>query len=193
MRETGALGPQKPGTDRWSTLHWHAAGLPTMTPIGMINYCLDNSIVHAVNMLCQDIAKKVHNGEAARNRAIKAAKTAHAAQNPGGPPPALADDPPPLDNPKKQVLVSTSSALSTTKTSRTAPISQANADLFTGRSNLPGGLWAPAVAYRPVGAPLQSGGVSNSASMHMICPKLDTRNPFPHPRGFSFAAFGWKW
>ena len=80
MREAGALGPQKAGTDRWSTLHWHAAGLPTMAPRGMINYCSDNAIVDAVNMLCQDIAKKVRNGEAARNRAIKAHKTAYAAQ-----------------------------------------------------------------------------------------------------------------
>jgi len=158
----------------------------------MINYCSDNSIVHAVNMLCQDIAKKVRNGEAARNRAIMAAKTAHAAQYPGNPPPALADDPPPLDNPKKQVLVSTSSAPSTTKTSRTAPISQANADLFVQLSKRPGGLWAPAVAYRPVGAPLQGGGGPNSAIMHMICPRLDQRNPSPDPVGFSFAAFGWK-
>ena len=29
--------------------------------------------------------------------------------------------------------------------------------------------------------------------MHMICPRLDIRNPFPHLGGFTFAAFGWKW
>jgi len=140
MKETGALGLQKAGTDRWSTLHLHAAGLPTMVPRGMINCCSDNSIVNARNMLCQDIAKKVHNGEAARNRAIKAAKTAHTAQYPGDPPPVLADYPPPLDNAKKQVLVSTSSATSTTKTSRTAPVSQVNADHFAQLSKRPGGL-----------------------------------------------------
>jgi len=54
MRETEALGPQKAGTDRLSTLHWHAAGLPTMVPRGMINYGSDNSIVPAGNKLCQD-------------------------------------------------------------------------------------------------------------------------------------------
>jgi len=86
-------------------MYWHAAGLSTIAPRGIINYCSDYAIVHAVNMLCQDITKKVRNGEAARNRAIKAAKTAHAAQYPGDSPPALADDPPHLDNPKKQVLV----------------------------------------------------------------------------------------
>jgi hypothetical protein len=63
MRETGILGPQRAGTDRWSNLHWHAAALPTMAPRGMINYCADKGIIHAVNMLCQDIAKKLRNGE----------------------------------------------------------------------------------------------------------------------------------
>ncbi|RPB22145.1 hypothetical protein L211DRAFT_850906 [Terfezia boudieri ATCC MYA-4762] len=29
--------------------------------------------------------------------------------------------------------------------------------------------------------------------MHMICPRLDTRSPFPYPGGFTFTAFGWKW
>jgi len=168
MREIGALGPQKAATDRWSTLPWHAAGLPTMAPRGMINYCSDNSIVHAVNKLCQDIAKKVRNGEAACNRPIKVAKTAYGAQYPGDPTLALADDPPPLDNPKKQVLVLTSSAPSTTKTSRTVPISQANADLFALLSKRPGALEAPAIAYRPVGAPPQGGGGPSSAIMHMI-------------------------
>ena len=114
MGETGVLGPQKAGTDRWLTLHWHAAGLPTMALRGMIDYCSDNSIVLAVKLLCQDIAKKICNGEAARNGAIKAAKTAHAAQYPGDPPSALVDDPLHLANPKKQVLVLTSSTPSTT-------------------------------------------------------------------------------
>jgi len=89
----------------------------------MINYCLDNFIIHAINMLCQHIVKKVCNGEAARNQAIKVAKTANAALYPCDTPLAVADDPPPLDNPKKQVLVLRWSAPSTTKTSRTVPIS----------------------------------------------------------------------
>jgi len=59
-------------------------------------------------------------------------------------------------------------------------------------SKRPGGLWAPAVAYQPVDAPPLGGGGSNNATMHMICPKLDTRNPSLNLGGFSFAAFGWK-
>jgi len=86
-----------------------------------------------------------------------------------------------------------SSALCTTKTSRTAPISQANAYLIAQLSKRPGGLWAPAVAYRPVGTPRQGGGGPNSAIMHMICPKLDMRNPTLDLRGSSFEAFVWKW
>jgi len=73
MRETKMFWPQRAGTDHWSTLHHHAAGLPTMsaglptmTPRGMVNYAADKQILHAVNMLCQDIAKKVRNWEAAR-------------------------------------------------------------------------------------------------------------------------------
>jgi len=52
IKETGILGLQKAGTERWSTLHHHAAGLATMPPRGMINYSEESEILHAVNMLC---------------------------------------------------------------------------------------------------------------------------------------------
>src|SRR5437879_4429420 len=51
MRESSIYGPQRAGSDRWMTFHWHAASLPTMAPKGMINYCSNKAIVHAVNML----------------------------------------------------------------------------------------------------------------------------------------------
>ena len=117
IRETEVLGPQKASTDRWSILHHHTAGLPTMAPRRMINYAADSKVLHAVNILCQDITKKVRNGEAAQTRAIKAARTAHAASYPGDPsPPALVEDPPPL-HPAKQIVLST-----TTKTTKAATI-----------------------------------------------------------------------
>jgi len=56
-----------------------------MAPRRMINYAVDFKVLHAVNMLCQDIVKKVRNGEAAWTRAIKAARTVHAASYPGDP------------------------------------------------------------------------------------------------------------
>ncbi|RPB20865.1 hypothetical protein L211DRAFT_852040, partial [Terfezia boudieri ATCC MYA-4762] len=164
MRETGIFGPQRASTDRWSTLHWHAASLLTMAPRGKINYCTDKEIIHTVNMLYQDIAKKVRSGETARDQAISSAEAAHAAHYPRDPPPALSDKPPDLGSPNKKIF-----------------------------SKCLRGLWAPATAYRPVGTPPQGGGQPKSVIMYMICPRLDTRSPFPYPGGFTFAAFGWKW
>jgi len=159
MRETEILGPQKAGTDCRSILHHHTAGLPTIAPRGMINYAADKTILHAANMLCQNIARKVRNRKAARTRAIKAART------------ALADDPP--LQPQKQIV------LSTTITSKAAAVAGADAGLVAQLSKRLGGLWASALAYRPYGAPAQEGNEPNTAMMHMICPQLDTRNALP--------------
>ncbi|RPB19011.1 hypothetical protein L211DRAFT_853580 [Terfezia boudieri ATCC MYA-4762] len=163
-----------------------------MAPRGKINYCTDKEIIHAVNMLCQDIAKKVRSGETACDQAISSAEAAHAAHYPRDPPPALSDKPPDLGSPNKKIVMAppnkTKKGVLGQKTS-----SQANDDLLAQLSKRLGGLWAPATAYRPVGAPPQGGGQPNSLIMHMICPRLDTRSPFPYPGGFTFTAFGWKW
>ncbi|RPB18123.1 hypothetical protein L211DRAFT_854439 [Terfezia boudieri ATCC MYA-4762] len=50
------------------------------TPIGQINYLTDKSISQAVNILAQDIAKKVRSGAVVRDKAVKAAREAHAAK-----------------------------------------------------------------------------------------------------------------
>ncbi|RPB18010.1 hypothetical protein L211DRAFT_854576 [Terfezia boudieri ATCC MYA-4762] len=105
MRETGIFRLQRAGTDCWSTLHWHAAGLPTMAPREKINYCTDKEIIHTVNMLCQDIAKKVHCRETARDQAISSAEAAHAAHYSRDPPPALSDKPPDLGSPNKKIVM----------------------------------------------------------------------------------------
>src|SRR5437870_10133512 len=114
MRESGIYGPHRAGRDRWMTLYWHAASLPTIPPKGMINYCSDKAIIHAVNILCQHIAKKVRGGETTYNNAIKGARAAHAWQYPGDPnPPHLNDHPPPLRSPTlatKQLLLPRSSS-----------------------------------------------------------------------------------
>jgi len=184
------LGPQEAGTERWSTLHHHAAGLGTMAPSGMINYSEESEILHAVNMLCQDIAKKVRNGELACNRAIKAAAAAHAAQYPGDlSPPALADQPAPLTGAKNQIVLSTPIIPTPKITKATAVPGGANPDLLARLSKRLGGLWAPAVSYRPAGSPPQGGDGPNTAMMHMICTRLDTKNLLPYPAGFTFPAF----
>ena len=71
--------------------------------------------------------------------------------------------------------------------------SQATAELVARQAQRLGGLWAPAMAYRPVGAPPQGGDAPNSAIRHMICPRLDTRSALPHSGGFVFAAVEWTW
>ncbi|RPB22184.1 hypothetical protein L211DRAFT_850741 [Terfezia boudieri ATCC MYA-4762] len=126
-----------------------------MAPKGKINYSTDKEIIYAVNMLCQNIAKKVRSGETVRDQAISSVEAAHTAHYPRDPPPAPSDKPPGLGSPNKKI--------------------------------------APATAYRPVGAPPQGGRQPNSVIMHMICPRLDTRSPFPYSGGFTFVAFGWKW
>ncbi|RPB22324.1 hypothetical protein L211DRAFT_850640 [Terfezia boudieri ATCC MYA-4762] len=193
IRETGIFGPQRAGTDRWSTLHWHAAGLLTMAPRGKINYCTDKEIIHAVNMLCQDIAKKVRSGETARDQVISSAEAAHAAHYPRDPPPALSDKPPDLGSPNKKIVMAPPNKTKKGALGQKTSGSQANDDLLAQFSKCLGGLWAPATAYRPVGAPPQGGGQPNSVIMHMICPRLGTRSPFPYSGGFTFVAFGWKW
>ena len=61
---------------------------------GMINYFVESEILHAGNVLHQDIAKKVRNGELAHNRTRKAAAPAHAAWYAGDlSPPALVGQP----------------------------------------------------------------------------------------------------
>jgi len=191
IRETEVLGPQKAGTDCWSILHHHTAGLPTIASCGMINYAADSKVLHAVNILCQDIAKKVRNGEAAQTRAIKAARTTHAASYLGDPsPPALAEDPPSL-HPTKQIVLSTT--IKTTKAATTGAGTGADAGLLAQLSKQLGGLWAPAVAYHLYGAPAQGENEPNIAMMHIICPQLDNRNALPYPGGLTFAVFGWKW
>ena len=98
----------------------------------------------------------------------------------------LADDPPTLQ-PQKEIV------LSTTTTSKDAAVAGADAGLVAQLSKRLGGLWAPALAYRPYGAPAQGGNKPNTAMMHMICPQLDTHNALPYPEGFTFAAFDWRW
>jgi len=165
IEETGILGPQKAGTERWSTLHHHAASLSTMAPRGMINYYEESEMHHASNMLCQDIAKKVRNGESARNRAIKAGAAAHAAQYPDDPsPPALADQPAPLTGAKNQIVLS-NPIIRTPKITKTTPIpGGANPDLLAWLSKRFGGLWASAVSYRPAGSPPQDGDGPNTSA-----------------------------
>ena len=155
MRETAICGPQRAGTDRWSTLHWHAAGLPTMAPRGRINYYSDEAIVHWVNMLCQDSAMKVRSGENTRGQAIKATKSAHVARYPNDPPPDLADVPEDLGSLKKQPLMTISGAHAGMRIQKGG--SQANAELLAWQVQRLGGLWAPAMAYRPVSARPQGG------------------------------------
>jgi len=191
ITESEVLEPQKAGMDRWSILHHHAAGLPIIAPRGMINYAADSKVLHVVNMLCQDIAKKVRNGEAARTRARKAARTAHAASYPEDPsPPALAEDAPPLHL-TKQIVLSTTTK--TTKAATTGAGTGADASLLAQLYKQLGGLWALAVVYCLYGAPAQGGNEPNTAMMHMICPQLDNRNTLPYLAGFTFAAFGCKW
>ncbi|RPB18287.1 hypothetical protein L211DRAFT_854265 [Terfezia boudieri ATCC MYA-4762] len=85
------------GTDAWTTFLKHTAALPTMAPIGQINYLTDKSISQAVNILAQDIAKKVCSGAVVRDKAVKAAREAHAAKYPDDPsPPTLGQLLPPL-------------------------------------------------------------------------------------------------
>jgi len=187
MTETEILGPQKAGMDHWFILPHDAAGLAIMAPRGMINYVADKTILHAVNILCQDIVKKVRNGKAAWTRAIKAARTAYAAQHPGDPsPPALADNPSRLQ-PQKQII------LSTTTTSKAAAVAGADAGLAAQLLKRLGGLWALAPAYHPYSAPAQGENEPNTAMMHIVCPQLDTCNALPYPEGFTFVAFGWRW
>ncbi|KAF8425999.1 hypothetical protein EV426DRAFT_594682 [Tirmania nivea] len=99
IKETGVYGPQKSGTDTWSTFCWHAAGLPTMAPSGQLKYCSDKRVLQSVNQLCQDIAKKVRTGNTSRDQAVQQAHAAHAAQYPDdSSPPALTSQPPALPN-----------------------------------------------------------------------------------------------
>jgi len=81
----------------------------------------------------------------------------------------------------------------TTKAATTGAGTGADAGLLAQLSKQLGGLWAPAVAYRPYGAPVQGGNEPNTAMMHMICPQLDNRNALPYPARFTFTAFSWKW
>ena len=71
--------------------------------------------------------------------------------------------------------------------------SQANAVLLVRQAQRLGGLWAPPMAYHPVIVPPQGVDAPNSAIIHMICPRLDTRSPLPHPGGFVLAAIRGKW
>ena len=186
------MGPQKAGTERWSTLHHHAAGLATMAPRGMINYSEESEILHAVNMLCQDIAKKVRNGESARNRAIKAAVAAHAAQYPGDPsPPALADQPAPLTSAKNQIVLSTPFIRTPKITKAIAGPGGTNPNLLAQLFKRFGGLWASAVSYCFGDSPPQDGDRPNTIMVHwhMISPWLDTKNPVVYLGGFTFTAF----
>jgi len=113
---------------------------------GMINYSEEGEILHAVNMLCQDIPKKVWNGESARNWAIKAAPAAHAPQYPGdSSPPSLVDQPAPLTSAKNQIVLSTCIIPTPKITKATAVPGGANPNLLVQLSKHLGGLWAPAV------------------------------------------------
>ncbi|KAF8416673.1 hypothetical protein EV426DRAFT_578630 [Tirmania nivea] len=61
-----------------------------MAPIGQINYLTDKSVSQAVNILAQDIAKKVRSGAVIRDKAVKAIRKGHAAKYPDDPsPPTL--------------------------------------------------------------------------------------------------------
>ncbi|RPB18893.1 hypothetical protein L211DRAFT_853707 [Terfezia boudieri ATCC MYA-4762] len=82
IKQSGIYGPQRAGTDTWTTFLKHTTALPTMAPIGQINYLTDKSISQAVNILAQDIAKKVRSGAVVRDKAVKAAREAHAAKYP---------------------------------------------------------------------------------------------------------------
>ncbi|KAF8421859.1 hypothetical protein EV426DRAFT_575578 [Tirmania nivea] len=59
-----------------------------MAPIGQINYLTDKSISQAVNILAQDIAKKVRSGAVIRDKAVKAIRKGHAAKYPDDPSPS---------------------------------------------------------------------------------------------------------
>ncbi|RPB18503.1 hypothetical protein L211DRAFT_854067 [Terfezia boudieri ATCC MYA-4762] len=85
MKQDGIYGPQRAGTDAWTTFLKQAAALPTMAPIGQINYLTDKSLSHAVNILAQDIAKKVRSAAIIRDKAVKAARKTHAAKYPDDP------------------------------------------------------------------------------------------------------------
>ncbi|RPB18121.1 hypothetical protein L211DRAFT_854442, partial [Terfezia boudieri ATCC MYA-4762] len=85
MKQDGIYGPQRAGTDAWTTFLKQAAALPTMAPISQINYLTDKSLSHEVNILAQDIAKKVRSMAVIRDKAVKAAQEAHAAKYPDDP------------------------------------------------------------------------------------------------------------
>ncbi|RPB18588.1 hypothetical protein L211DRAFT_853967 [Terfezia boudieri ATCC MYA-4762] len=76
-----------------------------MAPRGKINYCTHKEIIHAVNMLCQDIAKKVCSGETVRNQAISSTEAAYAIHYPRDPPRALSDKPLDLGSPNKKIVM----------------------------------------------------------------------------------------
>ncbi|RPB18072.1 hypothetical protein L211DRAFT_854504 [Terfezia boudieri ATCC MYA-4762] len=173
MRETGIFGPQRAGTDYWSTLYWHAAGLPTIAPRGKINYCTDKEIIHAVNILCQDVAKKVCSGETARDQAISSAEAAHASHYPRDPPPALSDKPLDLGSPNKKIVMAPPNKTKKGALGQKTSL-QANDDLLAQLSKRLGGLWAPATAYRPVGAPPQGEGQPNNIQYELDPPEEES-------------------
>ncbi|RPB18732.1 hypothetical protein L211DRAFT_853844 [Terfezia boudieri ATCC MYA-4762] len=85
MKQDGIYGPQRAGTDAWTTFFKQATALPTMAPIGQINYVTNKSLSYVVNILAQDIAKKVCSTAVIRDKVVKAAREAHAAKYPDDP------------------------------------------------------------------------------------------------------------
>ncbi|KAF8414795.1 hypothetical protein EV426DRAFT_579147 [Tirmania nivea] len=123
MKQSGIYEPQRAGTDAWTTFLKHAAALPTMAPISQINYLTDKSVSKAVNILAQDIAKKVRSGAVIRDKAVKAVRKGHAAKYPDDPsPPTLGQLLPPLPTAPQDtstVMLDTSTRNSQSKRIRT--------------------------------------------------------------------------
>ncbi|RPB18170.1 hypothetical protein L211DRAFT_854386 [Terfezia boudieri ATCC MYA-4762] len=87
MKQSGIYGPQRAGMDAWTTFLKHAAALPTIASIGQINYLTDKSISQAVNILAQDITKKVRSGAVIRDKVVQAVREVHVTKYPDDPSP----------------------------------------------------------------------------------------------------------
>ncbi|KAF8464821.1 hypothetical protein BDZ91DRAFT_795296 [Kalaharituber pfeilii] len=108
LRDQKIVGRQAAGAIRWADFCQWAAHRSTFAPLGQQKYATNNDIKHAVNLLCQDIAKKLRESERTRDQlaidaaaayqGVPAAAGGLAAARPayGGPtipPGAINDDP----------------------------------------------------------------------------------------------------